>query len=59
MPELVPLDSANLWLDQVRRWLIDTAAFGKSPTPEQLENAAGKLAEVRRIYAEATRKQGR
>ncbi|MGY2036600.1 DUF6374 family protein [Nocardia gipuzkoensis] len=54
MPELARRDFALLWLDQVKRQLQDAAAFGKSLTPEQLEVAAGKIGEARRILAEVT-----
>ncbi|WP_306363869.1 DUF6374 family protein [Nocardia sp. CC227C] len=54
MPELSRLDWARMNLDQVRRQLLDAAAFGKYITPEQLEHAAGKIAEGMRIYLEET-----
>lgn len=45
-------------LEQVRDQLLDAAAFGKYLPPEQLENAAGKIAEGLRIYTELTSDQG-
>ncbi|MEV0031413.1 DUF6374 family protein [Nocardia sp. NPDC050793] len=54
MPETTARDFAILWLDQVKQQLNDAAAFGKSLTPEQLEHAAGKIAEARRILAQIT-----
>ncbi|WP_369690118.1 DUF6374 family protein [Nocardia inohanensis] len=54
MPELSRLEWARMNLDQVRRQLLDAAAWGKYITPEQLEHAAGKIAEGMRIYAEET-----
>ncbi|KZM71123.1 hypothetical protein AWN90_42180 [Nocardia terpenica] len=41
-------------LEQVRSQLLDAAAFGKYLPPEQLENAAGKIAEGLRIFLEET-----
>lgn len=52
MPELSRLDWAFMNLDQVRRQLLDAAAWGKYITPEQLEHAAGKIAEGMRVYRE-------
>ncbi|QLY33350.1 DUF6374 family protein [Nocardia huaxiensis] len=52
MPELSRLEWAHMNLDQVRRQLLDAAAWGKYITPEQLEHAAGKIAEGMRIYRE-------
>lgn len=54
MPEPTRLDWARTNLDQVRRQLLDAAAFGKHLTPEQLEHAARKIGEGLRIYREAT-----
>ncbi|MGY1945320.1 DUF6374 family protein [Nocardia asiatica] len=54
MPELQRRDFALLWLDQVKWQLQDAAASGKSITPEQLEIAAGKIGEARRILGELT-----
>ncbi|MBL1079844.1 hypothetical protein JK358_36140 [Nocardia sp. 2] len=54
MPELGRLEWARMNLDQVRRQLLDAAAWGKWLTPEQLEHAARKIAEGMRIYAEET-----
>ncbi|MFI6868443.1 DUF6374 family protein [Nocardia sp. NPDC050406] len=54
MPELTRLEWARMNLDQVRRQLLDAAAFGKYLTPEQLEHAAGKIGEGLRIYVEET-----
>ncbi|MEV2223132.1 DUF6374 family protein [Nocardia vinacea] len=51
---LSQLDMARMNLEQVRRQLLDAAAFGKYLPPEQLENAAGKIAEGMRIYVEET-----
>lgn len=48
------LDWARMNLEQVRTQLLDAAAFGKYLPPEQLENAAGKIAEGMRIYVEET-----
>ncbi|WP_433757455.1 DUF6374 family protein [Nocardia sp. CA-135398] len=50
------LDWARMNLEQVRTQLLDAAAFGKYLPPEQLENAAGKIAEGMRIYAEETQR---
>ncbi|MEU0545674.1 DUF6374 family protein [Nocardia sp. NPDC005978] len=52
MPELSRLAWAHMNLDQVRSQLLDAAAFGKNLTPEQLENAAGKISEGMKVYAE-------
>lgn len=41
-------------VEDVRRALLDAAAFGKLVSPEQLEIMAGKLAEGLRIYTDAT-----
>ncbi|MET9490073.1 DUF6374 family protein [Nocardia sp. NPDC006630] len=49
MPELMPRDLATMNLEQVRNQLLDAAAFGKRLTPEQLENAAGKINEGLRV----------
>lgn len=57
MPEPSSFDAADLRLEQVRRQLNDAAAFGKHLPPEQLENAAEKIAEAQRIYAEHRRNQ--
>lgn len=54
MPELTRLDFAKMQIDDVRRWLLDAAAFGKSLAPEQLEIMARKLGEGLRIYTDAT-----
>ncbi|WP_157556429.1 DUF6374 family protein [Nocardia acidivorans] len=54
MPELSRLDWATMNLEQVRHQLLDAAAFGKYMTPEQLENAAGKIGEGLRIFREET-----
>ncbi|WP_330178965.1 DUF6374 family protein [Nocardia sp. NBC_01503] len=54
MPELSRRDWATMNLEQVRRQLLDAAAFGKYMTPEQLENAAGKIGEGLRIFREET-----
>ncbi|WP_157129563.1 DUF6374 family protein [Nocardia amamiensis] len=54
MPELSRLDFAKMQVEDVRRQLLDAAAFGKFVTPEQLEIMARKLAEGLRIYSDAT-----
>ena len=54
MPELSRLEWARMNLDQVRTQLLDAAAFGKTLTPEQLENAAGKIGEGLRVYTQET-----
>ncbi|WP_327110760.1 DUF6374 family protein [Nocardia sp. NBC_01730] len=54
MPELTRLDFAKMQVDDVRRQLLDAAAFGKFLPPEPLEIMARKLAEALRIYTEAT-----
>ncbi|MRH89458.1 hypothetical protein GFY24_18730 [Nocardia sp. SYP-A9097] len=54
MPELSRHEWATMNLEQVRRQLLDAAAFGKYMTPEQLENAAGKIGEGLRIFREET-----
>ncbi len=46
------LDWAKMNLEQVRTQLLDAAAFGKYLPPEQLENAAGKIAEGLRVFTE-------
>jgi 2-phospho-L-lactate guanylyltransferase (CobY/MobA/RfbA family) len=51
MSELQRRDFALLWLEQVTRQLNDAAAFKKVVSPEQLEHAAGKISEARRILA--------
>ncbi|WP_405136658.1 DUF6374 family protein [Nocardia sp. NBC_01388] len=50
MPELMPRDWATINLERVRNQLLDAAAFGKYLTPEQLENAAGKINEGLRVF---------
>lgn len=50
------LEWAFMNIDQVRAQLLDAAAFGKYLPPEQLENAAGKLAEGLRVYTEETQR---
>ncbi|MFB8283024.1 DUF6374 family protein [Nocardia colli] len=54
MSPLSRQDWARMNLEQVRDQLLDAAAFGKYLPPEQLENAAGKIAEGLRVYAELT-----
>lgn len=54
MPELSRRDWATMNLEQVRRQLLDAAAFGKYLTPEQLEHAAGKIGEGLRVFKEET-----
>ena len=46
------LDWAKMNLEQVRTQLLDAAAFGKYLPPEQLENAASKIAEGLRVFTE-------
>ncbi|WP_039804856.1 DUF6374 family protein [Nocardia araoensis] len=53
MPDQEPLPFARTQINEVRRQLLDAAAFGKHLGPEQLENMAGKLAEGLRAYTEA------
>ncbi|MET9025643.1 DUF6374 family protein [Nocardia sp. NPDC004168] len=53
MPDHEPIPFAGTQIDQVRRQLLDAAAFGKHLRPEQLENMAGRLAEGLRAYTEA------
>ncbi|MEW1734351.1 DUF6374 family protein [Nocardia beijingensis] len=57
MPELSRLNFAKLQIDNVRGWLLDAVAFGKSLSPEEMEIMAGKLAEGLRIYTDATQGQ--
>lgn len=45
---------AQTQIDNVRRQLLDAAAFGKSITPDQLEHLAAKLSESLRILTEET-----
>ncbi|MEV6773566.1 DUF6374 family protein [Nocardia sp. NPDC051030] len=52
MPEPSRLEWAHTNLDQVRRQLLDAAAWGKYLTPDQLEHAAGKIAAGLRVYRE-------
>ncbi|MFC9437943.1 DUF6374 family protein [Nocardia sp. NPDC057030] len=54
MSPLSRQDWARMNLEQVRDQLLDAAAFGKYLPPEQLENAAGKIAEGLRVYTELT-----
>ncbi|MFI6171965.1 DUF6374 family protein [Nocardia sp. NPDC051052] len=58
MSPLSRQDWARMNLEQVRDQLLDAAAFGKYLPPEQLENAAGKIAEGLRVYTELTRDRG-
>ncbi|MGW4716728.1 DUF6374 family protein [Nocardia sp. NPDC004260] len=53
MPDHEPTPFAETQINEVRRQLLDAAAFGKHLRPEQLENMAGKLAEGLRAYTEA------
>ncbi|MGK8525139.1 DUF6374 family protein [Nocardia asteroides] len=53
MPDPDPIPFARSQIDDVRRQLLDAAAFGKHLGPEQLENMAGKLARSLRAYTEA------
>ncbi len=55
VPQLSRRDRARINLEQVREQLLDAAAFGKYLPPEQLEHAAGKIAEGLRVYTELTR----
>ncbi|MEU5764180.1 MULTISPECIES: DUF6374 family protein [Nocardia] len=57
MPELSRLDFAKMQIENVREWLLNAAAFGKSLSPETMEIMAGKLAEGLRIYTDATQDQ--
>ncbi|BAW07894.1 hypothetical protein KP696_38115 [Nocardia seriolae] len=41
-------------LQEVQRQLLKAASFGKVLSPEQLENAAGKIGEGLRIFLEET-----
>ncbi|MEU2030863.1 DUF6374 family protein [Nocardia amamiensis] len=54
MPELEPIPFAQMQINDVRRQLLDAAAFGKHLPPEHLEMMAGRLAEGLRIYTEVT-----
>ncbi|MEV6096685.1 DUF6374 family protein [Nocardia sp. NPDC051981] len=54
MPELPRLEWARMNLDQVRAQLLAAASRGRFLTPEQLENAAGKIEEGLRVYEEET-----
>ncbi|MEU0546018.1 DUF6374 family protein [Nocardia sp. NPDC005978] len=58
MPELSRRDWATMNLEQVRRQLLDAAAFGKWLTPEQLENAAGKIGEGLKVFLAETHDRG-
>lgn len=58
MPELSRRDWATMNLEQVRRQLLDAAAFGKWLTPEQLENAAGKIGEGLKVFLAETQERG-
>lgn len=44
MPARPTIAFARQQIDEVRRQLLDAAAFGKRITPDQLERMAGKLA---------------
>lgn len=44
--------AAQTQIADVRRQLLDTAAFGKTITPDHLEHLAAKLGEALRILAE-------
>ncbi|GEM41994.1 hypothetical protein NN4_65130 [Nocardia ninae NBRC 108245] len=44
-------------LENVRDQLLDAAAFGKYLPPEQLEHAAGKIAEALRVFRMLTPEQ--
>lgn len=43
---------AQTQIDNVRRQLLDAAAFGKRITPDQLEHLAAKLGDSLRILTE-------
>lgn len=53
MPELEPVAIAHMQLNDVRRQLLDAAAFGKRLPPEWLEHMAGRVADGLRIYTAA------
>ncbi|MFE3989128.1 DUF6374 family protein [Nocardia tengchongensis] len=55
MPELSRRDWATMNLKEVQRQLLKAASFGKVLSPEQLENAAGKIGEGLRIFLEEDR----
>ncbi|MFB8281876.1 DUF6374 family protein [Nocardia colli] len=57
MPHLSRRDWATMNLENVRDQLLDAAAFGKYLPPEQLENAAGKIAEGLRVFRALTDEQ--
>jgi|GEM_PF-4649659 len=44
MPACTTIELARQRIDEVRRQLLDAAAFGKHITPDQLEHMASKLA---------------
>ncbi|WP_280267573.1 DUF6374 family protein [Nocardia wallacei] len=44
MPARPTAEFARQQIDEVRRQLLDAAAFGKHITPDQLEHLASKLA---------------
>ncbi|MBH0776796.1 DUF6374 family protein [Nocardia bovistercoris] len=46
------IDFARAQVEDVRRALLDAAAFGKTLRPAPLEGLAGKLAAALRIYRE-------
>ncbi|WP_433672657.1 DUF6374 family protein [Nocardia sp. CA-136227] len=54
MPELSRRDWATMNLKEVQRQLLKAASFGKVLSPEQLENAAGKIGEGLRIFLDET-----
>ncbi|MGO4617280.1 DUF6374 family protein [Nocardia sp. 2YAB30] len=58
MPELNRLDFARMQVEDVRRQLLDAAAFGKFLPPEPLEIMARKLGEALRIYTDAAHGTG-
>ncbi|MFD4432170.1 DUF6374 family protein [Nocardia sp. NPDC058497] len=53
MPEMPRPAQTAATLATVRRQLLDTAAFGITLAPDQLEQVAARLTEVLRGYAEA------
>lgn len=54
MPDPDRIDFAKSQVEDVRRALLDAAAFGKTLPPTPLEHLAGKLAAALKIYTDAT-----
>ncbi|QIS10420.1 DUF6374 family protein [Nocardia arthritidis] len=52
MLERSRISLAQTQIDNVRRQLLDAAAFGKRITPDQLEHLAAKLGDSLRILTE-------